>query len=286
MSQMKLSQIVKEHQFKRFVRESFTNTHYRLVAEALGQITEEDGSINKNEIEDLLLQSIKDLKSKGVVDEVPKDIDLDAMTKNDYEGAVEESKQQISEGSTVVLAIPGVLSLIGRAINWIYRKRKFSDAELAEYKKRKKQYLKLKRDPRVNDKALHHFEEQYLKGTRVGDWFKHAGHALHGWLSTPLRYLIAGLIWMFPPNNKTLSWNQAMNKARQSTDIISALVIGGIAGYGVAHSWMASEGIKASSAVMQALESLDIAENASAAINAVRSIDVAELGLEIGEELI
>lgn len=286
MSQIKLSHIVKEQQFKRFVRESFTNAHYRLVAEAYGQLTEADGPINKSQIEDLLLQTIKDLKSKGVVDEVPKDVDLDAMEKDDHENAIEENKQRLSEGATALLAIPGVMSLIGRAINWIYRKRKFSDSELAEYKKRKKQYLKLKRDPRVTDDALHHFEEKYLKGTNVGDWFKHVGHNLHGWLSTPLRFLIAGLIWMYPPNNKTLSWKQAMNKARQSTDIISALLIGGIAGYGVVSSWMHAEGIKASSTVMQALEGLDIAENASAAIDAVRAIDIAELGLELGEDLV
>jgi hypothetical protein len=286
MTQIKLSQIVKEQQFKRYIRESFTNTHYLLVAEAYGQLTEADGPINKNEIEDLLLQTIKDLKSKGVVDEVPKDIDLDAMTKNDYEGAIEENKQRLSEGATVLLAIPGFMSLIGRAINWIYRKRKFSDAELAEYKKRKRQYLKLKRDPRVTDDALHHFEKRYLKGNVVGDWFKHVGHTLHGWLSTPIRYLIAGILWMFPPDNKRYTWTQAMNKARQATDIISALVIGVIAGYGVVQSWMSSEGIKASSSVMQTLESLDVAENASIAIDSIRTIDIAELGLEIGEDLV
>lgn len=283
---MKLSQIVKEQQFKRYVRESFTNAHYRLVAEAFGQLTEEESSINKGQIEDLLLQSIKDLKSKGVVDEVPKDIDLDAMAKNDYKDAIEESKQQLNEGVTVLLAIPGAMALIGRVINWVWRKRKFSDAELEEYAKRKKQYLKLKRDPRVSDDALHHFEEKYLSGTKTGDWFKHVGHALHGWLSAPMRYLIAGIIWMYPPDNKKYTWTQAMNKARQMTDIVSAVVLGGLAGAGVAKAWLVKEGIKVSSAVIQAIESFDIAESVTAAINAIKSIDIAELGIEIGENLV
>lgn len=286
MTQIKLSQLVKENQFKRHIRESFTNVHYQLVAEALGQMTEDGSSFSKNQIEDILLQTVKDLKSKGIVNDVPKDIDLSAMEKDDHAKAIDEVKQRLTEGATVLLAIPGILSLLGRAINWIYRKINFSDAALAEYKKRKKQYQKLKRDPRVSDKALHEFEHTYLKNTLVGDWLKNVGHTLHGWLEIPLRFIIAGIMWMFPSDNKSLSWSQCWNKARQLTNTITAIVIGIIAGYGAVTVFLSKTGASLSSSAMAAIEGLDVVQSASSAVSALQTIDVAELTIEIGETLV
>lgn len=273
----------KANQFKSFARKTFTMEHYQLVAEAFGVVNEE-GGINKSQIEDTLLQIVKQLKSKGVVNDVPKDIDIDAMMKNDHENAVTESKR-LNESVTALLAIPGIITLIGRAIDWIYRKAKFTKEEHAEYKKHKKIYKKLKRDRRVSDDALHHYAEKHLNNTKVGGWLKDVGHKLHSWLSIPLRTIIAGLIWMYPPENKTIPFRQAWNKARRATDIIMTFALITIAGYGIAHTYMSEHGITLGKQALSAAEGTDIAVSAEEAISSLQAIDVSELALELGEEI-
>lgn len=277
-------------EFKKIMRAMLTKEDYRLLGASLGLVNEEEYS--EDQTEDLLMQTLKDLASKGVIpkDEVPKDIDIDAMTKDDVEGAIQETNRPLNEGVTAILAIPAVLDILGRAIDWLWRKIFKNKEEQEAYNTAKKQYKAMKKDPNVSDKELHHFYEENLVNTKVGGALKNAGHWLHGKFATPIRVIVAGLQWMYPPKSeKGKGWSYFWKKSRKMTDIIFALILIALAGPEVFETGKAifsGEAVSAAKAAIAGSEAGDIGVSGESIYNMLKAIDIEALSVEAGDELI
>jgi len=298
MSTIKLTPLLNEIQFesrskefKQFLRSTLTTEDYRILGASLGLVNEEEYS--EDQTEDLLMQTLKDLAAKGVVpkDDIPKDIDIDAMTKDDHEGAIKETNRSLNEGITAVLAIPAVLDIIGRAIDWLWRKVFKSKEEQKAYNVAKKKYKAMKKDPNVSDEELHHFFEENLINTKVGGAFKKIGHKLHDLFSTPIRVIVAGLQWMFPPKNeKGKGWRYFWKKSRKMTDIVFSIMLIAIAGFEVGKEAIevfqhGAEGLSAAKSALAGAELGDIGVSGEAIYNMLKTVDIEALSVEAGEEL-
>lgn len=298
MATLKLKPLLNEirieshiQEFKQFMRSTLTKEDYRILGAGLGLVNEEEYS--EDQTEDLLIQTIKDLASKGTIpkDEIPKDVDIDAMTKDDREGAIKETKQSLNEGATAVLAIPAVLDILGRAIDWVYRKAFKSKEEQEAYNNAKKKYKAMKKDPNVSDEDLHHFYEENLINTKVGGALKKAGHWLHGKFSAPLRVIIAGLQWMYPPENERgKGWSYFWKKSRKMTDIIFSIILIALAGVEVGKEAIevfkhGTEALSAAKAAIGGAEVGDIGIGGEAILNALKNVDAPAISIETGEEL-
>jgi len=298
MSTLKLTPLLNEIQFesrskefKQFLRNTLTTEDYRILGASLGLVNEEEYSEDRTE--DLLMQTLKDLAAKGVVpkDEIPKDIDIDAMTKDDHEGAIKETKRSLNEAATAIFAIPAVLDIIGRAIDWVWRKVFKNKEEQKAYNIAKKKYKAMKKDPNVSDEDLHHFYEENLINTKVGGAFKKIGHKIHNLFSKPIRVIIAGLQWMFPPKNeKGKGWSYFWKKSRKMTDIVFSIMLIAIAGFEVGKEAIevfhhGAEGLTAAKSALAGAELGDIGASGEAIYNMLKTIDLEALSVEAGDEL-
>lgn len=279
-------------ELKKIMRATLTKEDYRILGASLGLVNEEEYS--EDQTEDLLMQTFKDLASKGVIpkDEIPKDIDIDAMTKDDVEGAIQETRRPLNEGVTAILAIPAILDIIGRAIDWVYRKIFQSKADQEAYNAAKKKYKAMKKDPNVSDEELHHFYEENLINTKVGGALKKAGHWLHGKFSSPIRFIIAGFQWAFPSDSERgKGWSYFWKKSRKMTDIVFSIILIAIAGFEVGKEVIevfkhGTEALSVAKGALAGAESGDIANSAESIYNMVKAVDVEALSVEAGEELV
>ena len=233
MATLKLSPLLKEQQFKLEMRRLLTREDYQMFNEIFAPLHEEE--ISQDETEDLLIKVLQTAyKEEGESEEAPKDIDMDAMFKGDKEKAIQEVL--LKEGAWI--AIPAVVELLGRIIDWIYRKtsKKFSAEDAKAYKEAKKKYKQMKKDGSVSDKELHHFFEENLVQTSIGKYLKNIGHLLHKAFSIPIRVLVAGYWYLAPDQIKSTAeqdkgWKYWWNKARTTTDVLFAILTAAIAGY-------------------------------------------------------
>jgi len=210
-----------------------------MMGEMLG--LNEAEAVTDQQIEDLILQLAKDLKAAGKIETVPTDIDVDKLEKGDESGIqMSESKQQINEGLAmgIVLAMPTLLKLLSKIVDWIFRTATMSGAEKTEWEEQKAAFDYAKKTGKtidgkpVSEDDIHHMEDAIYK-SKFGKGINWLSHKLHAAYISPLRLIIAGAIYIYDNENEKgqVSWKQAWKDSRKPADIIYAVFMFIYAGY-------------------------------------------------------
>lgn len=209
----------------------------RFVSEING-LTEEESAVSDDQIEQLILQAAKELK--GRVKRNPEEINVDALQSGE-EGAIKTENQEVIKESlslALFLGAPTILKLIGKLIDWVYRKFILSKEEKRQWQEAgadlayAKEMGKLPNGKKVSDDEIHHMEEKMYK-SKIGKKLYDVSHSLHDAYIFPLRSVIAGLMWVM---DDKISTSQAWKNAKRAADLIYAVIMIGIAGYGALHS--------------------------------------------------
>ena len=160
-----------------------------------------------------------------VVDMEPKDVV--AKIKADKE---EVNEIAITTAITIAGLLPAVMELVGGAFNKAKNSFKLNEKEKTEYLALQQFYKEAK--DKDEKKRLKKEMEPYE--SKIGNWFKDAGHSLHKAYTTPIR----GLLWMAyklaPKDSKFHKFLSDKENREKAANVIYAAAMIGIAGYGVA----------------------------------------------------
>ena len=215
----------------------------KVVSEILG-LTEAE-AVTDDQIAALMQKAAKELKIPNAPDS-PSDIEVDAdAIEQGKEDAIElknESKQQLKESLVLsaILAAPTILKLLANIVDWVYRTFTLKGDEKKNYDEEKAAYAyakktgKLPNGTPVDDHKLHDMEDNLYK-SKAGKMILSLGHKLHDLYVKPLRVIIAGLKWM-GGQEKNMSMMEAWKEAKKPAEIIFAIIMIGIAGYGAFHA--------------------------------------------------
>ena len=140
------------------------------------------------------------------------------------EDKIEESV--VLTGITILGLIPPALELIGNITNATSRAFKLTDEEKEDYNDLSKK-IKDEKDPSKKKELKKQRDEKY--GSKVGNWFKDAGHSLHHKYTFPIRKLL-NFAGKFAKEGSSLK-DKEKNEIR--ANIIYAVIMAGIAGFGI-----------------------------------------------------
>jgi len=127
---------------------------------------------------------------------------------------------------TILGLIPPALELIGNLTNSAKRAFKLTDEEKEDYNNLSQQ-IKDEKDSSKKKELKKQRDEKY--GTKVGNWFKDAGHSLHKAYTWPIRKML-NFAGKFAKEGSSLK-DKEKNEIR--ANIIYAVIMVGIAGFGV-----------------------------------------------------
>ena len=141
-------------------------------------------------------------------------------------------EDKVEEGAIALTAItiagliPPALELIGGLTNKVSRAFKLTDEEKEDYNNLSQQ-IKDEKDSSKKKELKKQRDEKY--GTKVGNWFKDAGHSLHHTYTAPIRKML-NFAGKFAKEGSSLK-DKEKNEIR--ANIIYAVIMAGIAGFGV-----------------------------------------------------
>jgi len=156
-----------------------------------------------------------------VADMEPKDVVAKVKASED-----EVNEIAVTTAITIAGLLPAAMELVGGAFNKAKNSFKLNEKERTEYLVLQQHYKEAKSDE--EKKQLKKEMEPYE--SKIGNWFKDAGHTLHKAYTAPIR----GLLWMaskLAPKDSSL---RDKEKREKIANIIYAAAMIGIAGYGVA----------------------------------------------------
>ena len=140
------------------------------------------------------------------------------------EDKIEESV--VLTGITILGLIPPALELIGNITNATSRAFKLTDEEKEEYNDLSKK-IKDEKDSSKKKELKKQRDKKY--GSKVGNWFKDAGHSLHHKYTFPIRKLL-NFAGKFAKEGSSLK-DKEKNEIR--ANIVYAVIMAGIAGFGI-----------------------------------------------------
>jgi len=140
------------------------------------------------------------------------------------EDKIEESV--VLTGITILGLIPPALELIGNITNATSRAFKLTDEEKEDYNDLSKK-IKDEKDSSKKKELKKQRDKKY--GSKVGNWFKDAGHSLHHKYTFPIRKLL-NFAGKFAKEGSSLK-DKEKNEIR--ANIIYAVIMAGIAGFGI-----------------------------------------------------
>ena len=140
------------------------------------------------------------------------------------EDKIEESV--VLTGITILGLIPPALELIGNITNATSRAFKLTDEEKEDYNDLSKK-IKDEKDSSKKKELKKQRDKKY--GSKVGNWFKDAGHSLHHKYTFPIRKLL-NFAGKFAKEGSSLK-DKEKNEIR--ANIIYAVILAGIAGFGI-----------------------------------------------------
>ena len=140
------------------------------------------------------------------------------------EDKIEESV--VLTGITILGLIPPALELIGNITNATSRAFKLTDEEKEDYNDLSKK-IKDEKDSSKKKELKKQRDKKY--GSKVGNWFKDAGHSLHHKYTFPIRKLL-NFAGKFAKEGSSLK-DKEKNEIR--ANIIYAVLMAGIAGFGI-----------------------------------------------------
>jgi len=164
----------------------------------------------------------------------------------------DQEKQPIDESVvltavTIAGLIPVALNLVGSVANKANQLVGLNDKEkegLAQFNSKIKEKKELiKKLDKTNHKReqkeaelLKNLEEEKdkLYGTKIGNWAKHAGHDLHHAYTYPIRKMLQMVAWTMAKFGKKKGKLQDEKYREKIANIIYAVTMLGIAGYGIA----------------------------------------------------
>ena len=172
---------------------------------------------------------ISEISDADIVKAVAKAADISpkelvAKAKEDENSEVNESA--ILTGITVLGLIPPALELLGVLTNKVSRAFKLTDEEKEDYNNLSKQ-IKDETDASKKKELKKQRDEKY--GSKVGNWFKDAGHSLHHIYTAPIRKML-NFAGKFAKEGSSLK-DKEKNEIR--ANIIYAVIMASIAGYGI-----------------------------------------------------
>lgn len=228
-------------ELKKVVPVNEWNSIQSMCASYFGLTESED--VTDDQIADMLLKASKEIKGLNVKNVKDIDLDLDAMAKGE-EDAIEikkEYKQPLQESLTLalILGAPTILNILAKILDWVYRFFALNKEEKIKYQEEAAAYQYAKKTGKLPDgtkvtaEDLHKLEDDLFK-SKAGEFIKNLGHKLHDKYVAPIRGLIAGLMWMYKGNKKSML--QCWKEAQRPAEIIYAVVMLGVAGYGAVHS--------------------------------------------------
>jgi hypothetical protein len=270
------------YELKRIVPVQEWKSVQKVVLEILG-LTESD-TVTDDQIAALIQKAAKELKVPDAPDS-PSDIevDVDAMEKG-KEDAIElknESKQSLHESLVLsaILAAPTILKLIANIIDWVYKAFTIRGEERKKYDEEKAAFAYAKKTGKlpdgtpVDDHKLHDMENNLYK-SKAGQAILKLAHKLHSLYISPIRAIIAGLKWMYS-QGKNISMLEAWKQAKKPAEIIFAVVMIGIAGFG---AWHAISAIPSAAAVVSSAAAFS--NLATAVIDATKGGDMTVTALK------
>jgi hypothetical protein len=194
----------------------------------------EDSAPTDQQIEDLLMKAAKELKASGKLEkDMPTDIDVKKLEKGDESG-ISESKKKLNElgiVATAILAAPTVLELLGKFVEWTYRKIVMTDDEEAQWKKDSealkavKKTGKLPDGTKVSEGDIHVMEKKLLS-TKAGKVIMKVAHGLHDLYISPLRLIIAGIRYLATDASWLTCWKESKTLANKLYTVIMFAVVG------------------------------------------------------------
>ena len=207
-----------------------------MIAEFHGLLEAE--AVTDDQIEQLLIKAAAELKLPK-----PADIDVDAIERGEDDAIQikKESKKSLNESLTIslILAAPTILKLIANIVDWVYRLFTIKGEEKKKYDQEWDAYGIAKKTGKLPDGTpadehkLHDMQDALYK-SKAGKAILGLAHKLHDFYIGGIRRIIAGLLWMDQDAN--LSMKQAFEKAKKPAEIIFAIVMIGLAGWGAVHA--------------------------------------------------
>ena len=169
---------------------------------------------------------ISEISDADIIKAVAKvaDVSPKELVAKAKEDKVEESLALT--GITILGLIPPALELLGNLTNKVSRAFKLTDEEKEDYNNLSKQ-IKDETDASKKKELKKQRDEKY--GSKVGNWFKDAGHSLHQTYTAPIRKML-NFAGKFAKEGSSLK-DKEKNEIR--ANIIYAVVMAGIAGVGI-----------------------------------------------------
>jgi len=173
-------------------------------------------------------ESLNEVSNSDIVKALAKVVDMEPK---DVVAKIKADKEEVNEiaittAITIAGLLPAVMELVGGAFNKAKNSFKLNDKEKTEYLALQQFYKEAK--DKDEKKRLKKEMEPYE--SKIGNWFKDAGHSLHKAYTAPIR----GLLWMaskLAPKDSSLKDKE---KREKIANVIYAAAMIGIAGYGVA----------------------------------------------------
>ena len=173
-------------------------------------------------------ESLNEVSNSDIVKALAKVVDMEPK---DVVAKIKADKEEVNEiaittAITIAGLLPAVMELVGGAFNKAKNSFKLNEKEKTEYLALQQFYKEAK--DKDEKKRLKKEMEPYE--SKIGNWFKDAGHSLHKAYTAPIR----GLLWMaskLAPKDSSLKDKE---KREKIANVIYAAAMIGIAGYGVA----------------------------------------------------
>ena len=171
---------------------------------------------------------ITEVSDADIVKALGKAIDMEPK---DIVAKVKSSKDEVNESAiltaiTIAGLVPAAMELVGGAFNKAKNAFKLNEKERTEYLALQQFYKEAK--DKEEKKRLKKEMEPYE--SKIGNWFKDAGHSLHKAYTWPIRKML-NLAGIFASKDSSLKDKEKVEKI---ANVIYAAAMIGIAGYGVA----------------------------------------------------
>jgi hypothetical protein len=171
---------------------------------------------------------IAEVSDADIVKALAKAVDMEPK---DVASKVKASKDEVNEiavttAITIAGLIPAAMELVGGAFNKAKNSFKLNEKERTEYLALQQFYKEAK--DKEEKKRLKKEMEPYE--SKIGNWFKDAGHSLHKAYTWPIRKML-NLAGIFASKDSSLKDKEKVEKI---ANVIYAAAMIGLAGYGVA----------------------------------------------------
>ena len=171
---------------------------------------------------------IAEVSDADIVKALSKAVDMEPK---DVVAKVKASKDEVNEiaittAITIAGLVPAAMELVGGAFNKAKNSFKLNEKERTEYLALQQFYKEAK--DKEEKKRLKKEMEPYE--SKIGNWFKDAGHSLHKAYTWPIRKML-NLAGTFASKDSPLKDKEKVEKI---ANVIYAAAMIGLAGYGVA----------------------------------------------------